>query len=1151
MLLATLTAGLVTEYAKLAVHAEEPPQASAEKLQFFEAQVRPLLVTHCIDCHGPDIQENGLRLDSHAGLLKGGTRGAAIVPGDAQRSLLIQAVRHVDEDLAMPPEDDPLPEDAQLALARWIDDGAHWPAETTPAGEATPVERLDEIHVEHWGFRPIGDPQPPATNNKASNNRTWAKNAIDQFVLARLEAAGFEPSPRAGRRTLIRRAYFDLIGLPPSYEEVEAFAADESPQAYEELIDRLLAMPEYGQRWGRHWLDIARYSDTKGFVRMNDYDPRYPFAWTYRDYVVRAFNEDVPFDDFLLHQLAADRLDLEEDEQWKLAALGFTTVGRRFFNRRHQIMAERVDLVSRGLLGMTMLCAKCHDHKFDPLSMQDYYALYGVLDSSKEPGVPEMPLLKPAQESDDPRLAQFQAEFAEKVAAREKKLTELRDAVNDDLRTRAGEYLEALAREMPEHADDAKSDAKPVARDEELRKSPDGSDSGVKRWKRWLAQRQRRFPTAGGARDPIFDIWHRLAQLPPDNFADAAAKAVEEDHGININPLLHKALVTNPPKSMSEAARTIGGVVADVHARWKKLQEVDPGDEGFEDPAAEELRLLLTNDSPILIKTDADARRLFTRKEIGEAREANDAIEQVVLKYIDIAPPRAMVLTEGEHPHDVAIHLRGDHNRRGAVAPRRFLKVVEKSIGERTMTDGSGRLELARAIVDPANPLTPRVIVNRIWGWHFGQGLVTTPSDFGTRGSPPSHPELLDYLSRRFMNEGWSMKRLHRLIMTSATYQQTVDDRSECRDVDPLNALLWRMNRRRLEFEPMRDAMLTVSDEIDTTVGGLPFKDINSRRRSVYYYINRRRIDQTLPTFDVAVPESTLAKRDRSTVPQQALYLMNSGFTMKRARALVARLDADVDSDGDTASRVRQLYRWVYGRDPSADELAVGQMFVQGEVGDIAQPAALTEKQKSWQFGFGHYDVDEKQLKTFTPLSHFNGYRWQEGPDSAQMAADTAYFKSDGGRPGRDGEHASVLRFKPSTGAGFYLFRGQLKPGNNARIGDGFDVYIVSSSDGLKKHYEVNAGATVEVRVEDIELGDGDHIDMIVHPRESNVYDDFTMPPFVFKTERDENGNLRGLSSWRGVDDFEQSVPHWITPLDVWEQYAQVLLISNEFMFVD
>jgi len=1126
----------------------------AEKIQFFEAHVRPVLVNHCTECHGGELQENGLRLDSRAAIIKGGTRGAALLPGDAEQSLLLHAVRHADEELAMPPEEEPLSEEAQLALARWINDGAHWPEEDTAALASTPMERIDQLREEHWAFRPIGNPTPPAVPRGATDHGDWSRNEIDRFVLARLAEVDFSPSPRADRRTLIRRAYFDLVGLPPAYEQVEAFVADRSPDAYERLIDRLLAMPEYGQRWGRHWLDVARYSDTKGYVRMNDYDPRYPFAWTYRDYVVRAFNEDIPYDEFLLQQLAADRLELSEDEQWKLAGLGFMNVGRRFFNHSHRILPERIDLVSRGLLGMTMMCAQCHDHKYDPLSVQDYYALYGVLDSSREPGVAEMPLLDSPADEGDPRFQEYAKEFSQRLQARDKKLAELRDEINRELRARAADYLGQVVRgdlRRGEALAGKKNNAATATTRGPLRQQPGDELGGVSRWRQLMEARAKRYGKDASA-DPIFGLWRQLSELPEETFAAAAPAIVNEAAGAN--RLVQAELTKASPQSMVDVARAIGRVIEEVHGRWVTLQEVDPGDAGFEDAASEEIRRLLTaTDSPLTVTDDRQARRLYTRADFTEYHKTNEALEETVRRYIDVAPPRAMTMFDDEHPQDAAVHLRGDHQRPGEIVPRRFLEVLETTVGSGSPAGGSGRLEMARAIVHPNNPLTARVMVNRIWGWHFGRGLVATPSDFGTRGSPPSHPQLLDYLSRRFIDEGWSMKKLHRLIMTSATYQQAADDREACREVDPLNIHLWRMNRRRLEFEPMRDAMLAVSDELDTQVGGLPFQDINLGRRSVYYYINRRRMNETLPTFDVAAPDASLARRDQTTVPQQALYLMNSGFTSRRARKLIERLDKidNGDAKADLSGRIEQLYRWVYGRLPEPDELTIGRAFVSGVAGVRSEPEPLAARQQCWQYGYGHFDLKTKRVMSFHRLPHFNGERWQEGPDSAETTSETAYFTSDSARAGRDEQHAAILRFTPSTGAGLYLFKGQIKPDTNTRIGDGFDIYVLTGQGGLQKQFAVDGNKTFELRAEEIQLAKGDHIDMVVHCRSSNRFDDFKIAPVVWHIERTESGGLRGLTNWQGVDDFERAVPHWVTPLNIWEQYAQALLISNEFMFVD
>lgn len=1099
-------------------------ETSDEKNQFFETQVRPPLLKHCAKCHGAKEQNGELRVDSLAALLKGGDRGPAIVPGKAGQSLLIRAIRHDDEDLQMPPEGKRLDKQTIAALVKWINDGAAWPKGDVASASSSPIDRLEEIRASHWAFQPITRPEPPAVHNTA-----WMRNAVDRFVLARLEAAGLTPSPRADRRTLIRRAYFDLLGLPPTYEEVEAFVGDPSEDAYALLIERLLARPEYGQRWGRHWLDVARYSDTKGYIRARVYDPRYAYAWTYRDYVVRAFNEDLPYDEFILQQLAADRLERPETERRHLAAMGFLTVGRRFFNRRQHIIPERIDLVSRGLMGMTMMCAQCHDHKFDPLSTKDYYALYGIFDSSYEPGFASLPLLDQSTSTDRKRVAAFEKVFAEQFQTFQQKRREL---IENELRSFASEYLVRVVEQMPRYRP-----PKPLSR--KTRRTV-LRDNGVELWKRAVQQRPDH---------PVFRVWHQLAALERDEFAERAPEIIAASEGVN--PVVHETLSKKPPKSLIDVARTIGKALEGVQTRWKEQQKEKPASTGLKDPADEELRLVLYgDDSPAVAFSERQARRWYIGAVPGALRGLHSAMEQTVLKYIDVAPPRAMTLEDGITPHDSPIHIRGNYRNRGPVVPRRFIQVLSRSGDDQRFTQGSGRLELARAIVHPDNPLTPRVMVNRVWGWHFGQHLVATPSNFGTRGKPPTHPLLLDYLAWRLKTFGWSIKNLHRLIMTSATYQQSTANREQGRALDPQNELLWRMNRRRLEFEPMRDAMLLAAGELNTGLDALPFRDIDTPRRSVYFYINRRRIDTVLPTFDVSVPEATLPKRDQTTVPQQALYLMNSGFTMRRARKLVDRLDTAVSDD--PRQRVVQLYRWIYGRDPSPDELAIGIGYATSD--SVDQPASLRANvaETSWRYGYGRHDPETHRVVSFAELPHFNGTRWQETPDSHEVTKQSAYLSASGGRPGRDSNHSVIRRWTaPPNPTGLYRVKGQVKPIAYATAGDGYDVWVVSSRNGLLKHFPVDGSKVVDVGIERINIESGEHIDFIVSCRGSNNFDEFTWSPVVSRIREEPSGNFIDLETWPASAAFQRSVPRWLGALTPWQQYAQILLIANEFMFVD
>ncbi len=573
------------------------------------------------------------------------------------------------------------------------------------------------------------------------NDAAWVKTPIDAFVRANLEAKRLTPSPAADQRTLIRRVTLDMHGLPPTPEEVVAFETDRSPDAYAHLIDRLLASPRYGERWGRHWLDVARYADSKGYVFTDE--RRYPFAYTYRDYVIRSFNEDLPYDQFVVQQVAADQLPLGEDKR-PLAALGYLTLGRRFLNNTHDIIDDRIDVTMRGLQGLTVGCARCHDHKFDPIPQKDYYSLYGVFASSIEPK--ELPLI--GHPDATPELAAFEKELAKRQAEVEK-------------------YRTANKAE--------------------------------------LAKGNRKFRDGLRALQKKVDQWQVTASS---------------------------------------------------------------------------------------------------------------------------APPRAMVLQDSPSPMTPYVFLRGNPNNHGPTVPRQFLEVVA---GEKRQPfrQGSGRLELARAIADRNNPLTARVMVNRIWLHHFGAGLVRTPSDFGLRGEPPTHPELLDWLAATFMDNGWSIKKLHRLILLSNTYQQTSSDDPQLLQNDPDNRLLARMNRQRLDFEALRDSLLAVAGRLDTTMGGravelttAPF----TPRRSVYGFIDRQNLPGLFRTFDFASPDTSTPQRYTTTVPQQALFLMNSPFVIEQARHFVKR--ADVAAQTKDEAKIERMVRLAYGRTAEADEIELGLRFL-------------------------------------------------------------------------------------------------------------------------------------------------------------------------------------------------------------------------------
>jgi hypothetical protein len=869
--------------------AQQEARPDARAVEHFEKYVRPVLLDRCVTCHGPRKQRGGLRLDSRAALLTGGDSGPALVVGQPDKSLLIQAVKRSGE-VKMPPRDADRLGPAQVeALAAWVRLGAPWPTGNNSVAEVRGNK--------HWSFQPVRRPALPAV--KAHD---WARAPVDRFILTRLQAKGLAPSRQADRRTLIRRLSFDLTGLPPTPEEVEAFEHDTRPDAYERLVDRLLVSPAYGERWGRHWLDVARYADTKGYVFTAE--RRFPYSYTYRDYVIAAFNEDRPYDRFILEQLAADQFPLGDDRR-PLAAMGYLTLGRRFLNNVHDIIDDRIDVVMRGLLGLTVSCARCHDHKFDPIPTRDYYSLYGVFASSVEPE--ELPLLA----RPDPGAAQtpFQRELQARQQKVDRFLKERHAELLPRFRGQAGKYLLTAARTLDRPAADR-------------RQRPDGLNRALLgRWREYLRGARRRH-------HPV------LAPL--------LAFAAKGDPGKPINPLIAKALAEKPPASLEDVTGAYARLFKEVDAQWQQAlrdaaAKKQPAPTRLADADREAIRQVLYGpDAPTSI-APAALRPFLDRAMRDTLTALRKRIEQWQATSPD-APPRAMVLVDAPAPVEPHVLLRGNPARPGPAVPRQFLEVLSPS-PRRPFTKGSGRLELARAIASKDNPLTARVLVNRLWLHHFGQGLVRTPGDFGLRGEPPTHPELLDWLASELAASGWSIKHLQRLIVCSAVYRQASDDNDKGAAVDSENRLLWRMNRRRLEFEPLRDALLAVAGRLDRRMGGRPVpiaRGTGTPRRSVYGFIDRQNLPGLFRTFDLASPDTSTPRRHSTTVPQQALFLMNGPFAIQQARALAARPDVADKSD---EARIDRLHQLAYGRPADADEVALGLAFVRGAA---AQGGGLT-----------------------------------------------------------------------------------------------------------------------------------------------------------------------------------------------------------------
>jgi mono/diheme cytochrome c family protein len=880
----------------------DQPAPDPRGVEFFEKHVRPVLVEKCIGCHGPKTQRGSLRLDSRDALLKGGDTGPAVVAGQPDKSLLVRAGKR-DGDLKMPPKEKDRLTPAQVdALSAWVRMGAPWPAGTSPAaaGSSTALARKS-----HWSFRPVSRPPLPAVRDA-----NWPLTPVDRFILAKLDAKGLTPAPAADRRTLLRRVTFDLTGLPPTPEEVEAFVKDSRPDAYERLVDRLLASPAYGERWGRHWLDVARYADTRGYVFTAE--RLFPYSYTYRDYVIASFNEDRPYDRFVVEQLAADQVDLGEDRR-PLAAMGYLTLGRRFLNNVHDIIDDRIDVVMRGLQGLTVSCARCHDHKFDPIPTRDYYSLYGVFASSTEPA--ELPLLVRHDPSAGP--TPFQKELQARQEKVDRFLKERHAELLPRFRAQAGSYLLA-ARNLDRPRGDR-------------RLGPDDLNRALlRRWREYLrAARKGHHPVLAP-----FLAFAALAEkdYPAKAAALAAQFAANREPGKPINPLVAKAFAASKPASLVDVTRLYDQLFKDTDTHWQEALRTATAEKRLApvrlpDADREAIRQVLygpgapTNITPQQFEPflDRAMRNLLTplRKKVEQWRATAPG-----------APPRAMVLVDMPAPVNPHVLVRGNPNNPGVAVPRQFLEVLSPQ-PRRPFAKGSGRLELARAIASRDNPLTARVMVNRVWMHHFGQGLVRTPGDFGLRGEPPTHPELLDWLAVTFVESGWSVKTLHRLMVLSAAYRQSSEEAGQGAVIDSDNNLLWRMNRRRLEFEPLRDALLASAGRLDRRLGGQPVQIAQAPftpRRSVYGFIDRQNLPGLFRTFDLASPDTSTPQRHSTTVPQQALFLMNGPFVVEHARALAAR--PDVVTQKSDEARIDRLHQIAYGRPADHEEVSLGLSFV-------------------------------------------------------------------------------------------------------------------------------------------------------------------------------------------------------------------------------
>ncbi len=1086
-----LAAWLFAGLAASALSAAEPEAAGpnagkpdAAQIAFFEKKVRPILVDRCQDCHSEDAAESELQVDSLAAMLEGGIRGPAIVLGQPSKSLLISAINHSDK-LLMPPKEKLSRADI-AAITEWIRVGAPWPnsEKVKPSPHKKKSHPTGPLFTEEeknfWSFQPLVKQSPPAVKNA-----NWAASPLDAFVLAKLEAAGLHPAPAADKRTLLRRVTFDLTGLPPTPEEVQAFLQDNSPQALATVIDRLLDSPRYGERWGRYWLDIARYADSNGL----DENLAYANAFRYRDYVIAAFNKDKPYDRFVKEQLAGDLLTQNADPETRfegLTATGFLSVGAKMLaeddpvKMQMDIVDEQIDTIGRAFMGLTLGCARCHAHKFDPIPTEDYYSLAGILKSTKTmenfsvvARWQERPLATPEQ------LAQRDA-ILQKAAAKQSQIDQLVQLSNNKLlaasRAHVGDYL--LAAEQLRRHDRFVSQLKSVGAEKDaalpegavlieaenyvrgnLLKDSSNYGKGIGVILNGgaypnFAEYDLTFPSAGQRQ---LEIRYAAAAARPVQLlingepvrTDAAGKATgswtpetqtwevqgvfhftEGKNTIRLElsgqapfPHIDKLLLTslaNAPKPLAriqppnKEGSKEGGFApkpefvrqwvaylvkaaeddASPFAAWNQLAASGPDDlllvrlaslytslfreidrdwaafskteagknaKRFSEPNREALRqVLYAAEGPFRLPKDVESSYAADVREQLAARRA----EKKTLDDSLPAFPQVMAVSEGE-PQDVEIHIRGSHRSLGQKVPRQFLRLFAGEHQPPIDNQRSGRLELANWLASAKHPLTARVMVNRIWQGHFGEGLVRSPDNFGRLGERPTHPALLDWLTVRFLEEGWSIKTLHRMIMLSSTYQMSTAFDAQAMQQDPENRLLWRMNRRRLEAEAIRDSVLAVSGALELEMGGSMLPTANRKyvtstanvdpvayetnRRSVYMPIVRSALYDVFRAFDFADPSVLSGKRINTTVAPQALFMMNGKVVNDQMRAWSKHLLAEAELTDP--QRIEKAYQRALSRAASEQEIKQSLAYIGQYASAVEAKGKPAEegRQRAWE----------------------------------------------------------------------------------------------------------------------------------------------------------------------------------------------------------
>jgi len=850
--------------------------------EFFEMRIRPILAKRCFTCHTSG-RMGGLEMSGRNALLKGGGRGPAISADHPEDSLLLQAVSYKLDALKMPPTGK-LPDNEIDDLTVWVKAGAVWPDSPKPPALKGPAYAITPEQRAFWAFQPVRKTALPDVQDAGR-----AKSAIDRFLQAKREALGLEAVKPADKLTLLRRAYFDLIGLPPTPEQVDAFLRDSSPAAFAKVVDHLLASPGYGDRWGRYWLDVARYSDDRLDSEVED---PYPNAFRYRDWVIDAFNQDMPYNQFVKAQIAGDLLG---DDQY-VTGLGFYAL-----RPKAEMQEDRVDATTRGFMGLTAGCAECHNHKFDPIPTTDYYALLGVFTSTEDS---EFHLAPEA--------------VVKKYKEQEKKIQDREARIRDFLYTEASQLAGILADQSPRYLRAARKVLGPAGLDAKDAADADHLDrETLERWVRYLQVAPKDHRYLDNWQDEKFDL---------EQFRQQVLAVLDERKKVDETNAVIKA---KAKKAGPKAKANVVSLKPESYYLWRDLFFSDFYGNQFKQ---EDDGVLYYGPNRGYLTSDGNVERFLA----GQWKEHLDSLraELAVLKLALPPPyPFAHVIKDAAKPKVERVRIGGARENLGEAVPHHFLSILSDGEPHR-FEKGSGRLELAEAIADARNPLTARVMVNRIWQHHFGAGIVRTPSDFGRMGDRPSHPELLDYLAAGFIESGWSIKALHREIMLSATYALSADQSAKNMRIDPENRLLWRANIQRLDVEALRDSLLFVSGELDFKAGGPPAKlnDENNKRRTVYGFVSRNTLDGMLALFDFPNPNIASEKRNMTESPAQELFFLNSSFIAQRAQALARRVSAGPKRD--EASRIDAAYRILFGRAPSRDELQLGENFLKANQND-------------------------------------------------------------------------------------------------------------------------------------------------------------------------------------------------------------------------